>query len=133
MKRGEQWTLWLQFVITEHCVLLMRVMILAVAPSMPKWIIDAREILEYRMDHRYRTAEDIAEAKRLHDEYAARMKDSLLGLKGMLEYTTEDELQEMFLHCDPVRAVPTLSNLLDACAYSCVNSDPLLVPCLRLK
>jgi hypothetical protein len=109
MKRGEQWSLWLQFVITEHCVLLLRVVILAVAPSMPKWIVDAREVLEYRKDHRYRTAEDIAEEKRLREEYAARMKDSLKGLRDRLEFKTLDDLQETFRISDPVGAVPHIT------------------------
>ncbi len=108
MKRGEQWTLWLQFVITEHCVLLMRVMILAVAPSMPKWILDAREVLEYRQGHRYRTQEDIEAEKRLHEEYAARMKDSLRGLRDRLEYKTLDDLHTTFLESDPVCTAPPL-------------------------
>jgi hypothetical protein len=103
MKRGEQWALWLQFSITEHCVLLLRVIILAVLPSMPKWIIDAREVLDYRKDHRYRTAEDIAEERRLHEEYAGRMKDSFAGLRKMLAYKTEDDLRLTFRDSDPVR------------------------------
>ena len=36
-RRGTQWQLWLQFVITEHVVLLMRIVILSIAPSMPKY------------------------------------------------------------------------------------------------
>ena len=51
LRRSEQWHLWFQFAVTEHCVLLLRVIILALAPSMPKWILDAREVLEYRQDH----------------------------------------------------------------------------------
>ena len=99
-------TEFLQFFVTEHCVLLLRVVLLAIAPSVPKWVLDARDILEFRKINRYRTADEIAEEQRLHQEYAERMKDSLRGLRDMLQFKTEDQLHEVFLRSDPVRGPP---------------------------
>ena len=48
----------------EHAILLLRVIILSLAPSMPKWISDAREVLEYRMANRYLTAEHLEAERR---------------------------------------------------------------------
>ena len=36
----------------------------SLAPSMPKWISDAREVLEYRMANRYLTAEHLEAERR---------------------------------------------------------------------
>ena len=48
----------------EHAILLLRVIILSLAPSMPKWISDAREALEDRMANRYLTAEHLEAERR---------------------------------------------------------------------
>eukprot|EP01043_Picozoa_sp_COSAG02_P074478 COSAG02_NODE_14926_length_1223_cov_0.905694_3_plen_65_part_01 len=45
LDRTPQWQLWLRFALTEHCVLMMRVIILSLSPSFPRWINDAAEIL----------------------------------------------------------------------------------------
>ena len=50
---------------------------------------------------RYRTSEDIAEEKRLKEEYAAKMKDGFSVLKHQLWYKTEDELRDTFYETDP--------------------------------
>eukprot|EP01048_Picozoa_sp_COSAG05_P022949 COSAG05_NODE_4778_length_1376_cov_2240.562255_2_plen_126_part_00 len=59
LDRTRQWQLWLRFALTEHCVLMMRVIILSLSPSFPRWINDAAEILEYRVDTRYLTQEHL--------------------------------------------------------------------------
>lgn len=40
--------LWVVMVLIEHCVMLMRVMILSLSPAVPEWVADARDILQFR-------------------------------------------------------------------------------------
>jgi hypothetical protein len=98
--RAQQWQLWLRFVLTEHCVLLMRVLILSLAPSMPRWISDAKEILEYRKKTRYLTQEHLETEKRALDEYHRKMHDSKNVMRQALKYRTEDDIIEMFMKQD---------------------------------
>ena len=112
----------------EHAILLLRVIILSLAPSMPKWISDAREVLEYRMANRYLTAEHLEAERRQQvrlrpckgfgrnpecvlapdqEEYNQKMNDSLAVMKRQLRFRTEDDLLEMFNEQDQVsRAAP---------------------------
>ena len=163
LNRSQEWQLWLQFAITgaqpqqqtrcapwcvppsadspmpcvspraEHAILLLRVIILSLAPSMPKWISDAREVLEYRMANRYLTAEHLEAERRQQvrlldyslklckrlgrnpecvlapdqEEYNQKMNDSLAVMKRQLRFRTEDDLLEMFNEQDQVsRAAP---------------------------
>jgi len=95
-QRTQQWILWLQFVLTEHGVLILRVIILSVAPSMPKWISDVREVLEYRMANRYLTAEHLEAERRQQEEYNAKMNDSITVMKRQLRNKDRDELLDLF-------------------------------------
>ena len=104
-ERTQQWVLWLQFVITEHAVLMLRVVILSVSPSMPKWIGDVREVLEYRMANRYLTAEHLEAERRQFEEYNAKMNDSVYAMKRQLRNKTQSELQVLFDEQDQVRAL----------------------------
>lgn len=107
--RTKQWQLWLRFVLTEHCVLLMRVVMLSLAPSMPKWILDSHEILEYRMQSRYLTQEHLEAEKRAMEEYSRKMHDSRNIMQQALRYKTEDELHALFLEQDQVRTTGRVS------------------------
>jgi hypothetical protein len=55
LDRTNEWRLWARFVLTEHCVLFMRVVILSLAPEEPRWINDAWQILECEWHHVLRT------------------------------------------------------------------------------
>ena len=55
LSRAKMWQLWLRFVIVEHCVLSIRTVILILSPTIPRWVTDAEETLEYRRRYRYRT------------------------------------------------------------------------------
>ena len=98
--RTKQWQLWLQFAITEHCVLMMRVVILSLAPSFPRWINGALEILEYRIATRYLTQEHLDAAKRVQDEYARKMHDGKHQLKKALYSLSLEEIETMFEETD---------------------------------
>ena len=130
-QRTHQWVLWLQFVLTEHAVLMLRVVILSVSPSMPKWIGDIREVLEYRMANRYLTAEHLEAERRQQEEYNAKMNDSITVMKRQLRNKSEDELSALFEEQDQVRARelsrPLCSALLSAlvsalCPLRCVSN-----------
>jgi len=88
-------------------VLMLRVVILSVSPSMPKWIGDIREVLEYRMANRYLTAEHLEAERRQQEEYNAKMNDSITVMKRQLRNKSEDELKSLFEEQDQVRAPPT--------------------------
>jgi hypothetical protein len=100
LDRTTRWPLWLRFVITEHCVLAMRVIILSVSPTMPNWINDAREVLDYRIRHRYLTSSMIDEEKRLHDEYDKKMNSWLDRIKTKLDGMDEDDIHSMWIAAD---------------------------------
>ena len=89
-------------ILVEHAVLLLRVVILAVSPSMPKWIGDAREVLEYRMANRYLTAEHLEAERRQYEEYNAKMNDSVAAMKRQLRSKTRSDLQALFDQVDQV-------------------------------
>lgn len=89
-------------ILVEHAVLLLRVVILSVSPSMPKWIGDAREVLEYRMANRYLTAEHLEAERRQYEEYNAKMNDSVAAMKRQLRSKTRSDLQALFDQVDQV-------------------------------
>ena len=84
-------------------MLILRVIILSVAPSMPKWISDVREVLEYRMANRYLTAEHLEAERRQQEEYNAKMNDSITVMKRQLRNKDRDELLDLFEEQDQVR------------------------------
>eukprot|EP01051_Picozoa_sp_SAG22_P008357 SAG22_NODE_632_length_8376_cov_4.201160_6_plen_317_part_00 len=81
LERGQQWKLWSRFFIVEHCVLLLRVIILTISPSMPKWVGESKEILLFRRETRYKTAEEIRAERELKEEYAKKMQSGYRQLK----------------------------------------------------
>ena len=86
----------------EHAVLMLRVVILSVSPSMPKWISDVREVLEYRVANRYLTAEHLEAERRQYEEYNAKMNDSVAMMKRQLRNKDRDQLQDLFDTIDQV-------------------------------
>eukprot|EP01043_Picozoa_sp_COSAG02_P026908 COSAG02_NODE_1564_length_11912_cov_7.524676_2_plen_1114_part_00 len=100
LDRARQWPLWLRFVVTEHCVLAMRVIILTVSPTMPNWINDAREVLEYRVKQRYLTIGMVEEAARLQEAYENRMNNELERIKGKLQGMDEEDIHQMWIAAD---------------------------------
>ena len=100
LDRTRQWPLWLRFVLTEHCVLAARVVILSVSPTMPEWINDTREVLEYRKQNRYLTQSMIEEAARLQEAYDKKMHNELERIKGKLAGIDEDGIHEMWTAAD---------------------------------
>jgi len=48
------WQLWLLFVVTEHFVMMLRVLVMNLSPSDPHWLVDEREILQYRLQKVYK-------------------------------------------------------------------------------
>ena len=99
-QRTRQWPLWLRFVITEHCVLCMRTVILIVSPTIPKWISDAAEVLQYRATRRYLTAHMLEEEKRAQAEYDRKMNDGFEIMKRHIRNFSEDDLHEMWVQAD---------------------------------
>lgn len=81
---------------------MLRVVILSVSPSMPKWIGEVREVLEYRVANRYLTAEHLEAERRQYEEYNAKMNSSFGKMKGKLRNKTRDDLHELFHQQDQV-------------------------------
>lgn len=50
------WQLWLLFVVTEHFVMMLRVLVMNLSPSDPHWLVDEREILQYRLQKVYKVS-----------------------------------------------------------------------------
>ena len=96
LSRTRMWQLWIRFVVTEHCVLLMRTVILIVSPSKPKWVTDAEEVLEYRVTNRYRTNDDLDLEERRLEEYQRKMDDGFIVMKKTLRYRTRKEMRDIF-------------------------------------
>ena len=48
-QRVDNWQLWAMFFAIEHGMMLLRVWILIMTPSMPTWVRSAKETLEFRM------------------------------------------------------------------------------------
>ena len=96
LSRARLWQLWMRFVITEHCVLLMRTIILIVSPEKPRWINDSVEVLEHRKKHRYRTQGSILAEKRRQEIYERKMNDGFVVMAKVLRYRTLDDMRAIF-------------------------------------
>jgi hypothetical protein len=110
-------------------VLILRVIILSVAPSMPKWISDVREVLEYRMANRYLTAEHLEAERRQQEEYNAKMNDSITVMKRQLRNKDRDELLDLFEEQDQVRPRRTTPT---RCCCCCTLARCTLALCMTL-
>eukprot|EP01052_Picozoa_sp_SAG31_P045623 SAG31_NODE_8403_length_1458_cov_1.565121_2_plen_254_part_00 len=51
--------LWWRFVIMEHLVMLGRVVIISIAPTVPDWVVQARNTLHYRQSEVYLTSDQL--------------------------------------------------------------------------
>ena len=108
-------------------MLILRVIILSVAPSMPKWISDVREVLEYRMANRYLTAEHLEAERRQQEEYNAKMNDSITVMKRQLRNKDRDELLDLFEEQDQVRPRRTTPT---RCCCCCTLARCTLALCM---
>ena len=81
-------------------MLAIRVVILSTSPTMPNWINDAREVLDFRRSHRYMTATMLEEEKRLHDEYDKKMNSWLDRIKAKLHGLREEDIHQMWIAAD---------------------------------
>jgi hypothetical protein len=90
--RTRQWQLWMTFVIIEHVVLMLRVSVILISPELPRWIIDADEILMYRVSARYKTKEELAAENRALEQYKEKMNNSIRVLRMELLGKTREEL-----------------------------------------
>ena len=111
--------------IVEHLILLFRTVIMVVSPTVrtpsvparavtfapiltqccrrrqkPKWIDDAREILEYRAATRYLSEATFAAAEQAEADYIRKMNDGFLVLKKALWFKKEPDLAKMWMEAD---------------------------------
>ena len=111
--------------IVEHLILLFRTVIMVVSPTVrtpsvparaatfapiltrccrrrqkPKWIDDAREILEYRATTRYLSEATFAAAEQAEADYIRKMNDGFLVLKKALWFKKEPDPAKMWMEAD---------------------------------
>ena len=56
-KRVQEWQLWTMFFLIEHSMMLLRILLLTVAPTTPGWVNTCRETLDYRIGNVFKTPE----------------------------------------------------------------------------
>ena len=95
-ERGRYYQLWWRFVVVEHCVLSLRTVLMVVSPSMPAWIDDAKETLEYRKQNRYRTKADLEAEARIEEQYLKKMNDGFAVLAKTIRYKTMAEIRQLY-------------------------------------
>jgi hypothetical protein len=83
-KRTQEWKLWLIFFAVEHGIMMLRVMLLAVAPPVPKWIAVATETLEYRIRNVFKTPEAIRMEELAREMYMQQLNDFRDGIRHKL-------------------------------------------------
>ena len=74
MERGQKWHLWMSCMVVEHSVLFLRVVLMILSPTEPKWIQEAEETLAFRKVVRYKTNSERQREQRLLDEYKQKMQ-----------------------------------------------------------
>ena len=84
----------------EHCVLLLRVVILTVSPSSPRWVNEAKETLSYRMEVKYRSFEELERSQQTNDEYMKKIKSGYRQLKTHLKGKTRADIEQIFEETD---------------------------------
>jgi hypothetical protein len=94
--RTQEYPLWIRFFIVESSVMAMRSVILVLSPSMPVWLNEAREVLEYRIMYRYRTNADIAAERRVQEQYEKKMNDGFAVMKKVIAFRTKVQMRTMF-------------------------------------
>eukprot|EP01052_Picozoa_sp_SAG31_P032663 SAG31_NODE_3603_length_4080_cov_2.228586_2_plen_461_part_00 len=100
IERTKQWILWSRFFVVEHLVLLMRVVILSISPSSPRWIATAKEVLEYRRSFKYRTEEEIKAQQARKAEFELRLQNGYKQLKYRLSGCSRQEVEQIFADAD---------------------------------
>ena len=70
--RTKNSNLWLYAVGIEHAMLLLRVVVLAVFPDEPAWLVEAHEVLDYQL-HNMKDQATIEQEKELHDAFIEKL------------------------------------------------------------
>eukprot|EP01049_Picozoa_sp_SAG25_P004875 SAG25_NODE_318_length_9953_cov_9.168561_6_plen_267_part_00 len=89
-QRIDYYELWMVFIVTEHGMMLLRVAILTAAPIMPAWIHSARETLEYRVLHIYKTGAQLEMEQRAREQFLHKLHDK------------RQMIMVSHCHCDPL-------------------------------
>lgn len=98
-KRLDYAELWMAFMLIEHGLLCLRVLILALSPSMPSWVRSAEETLAYRSRNVFKTHDQLEVEQRARDQYLRKLHDHRKRVKERLQYTRE-EMRQKFKEID---------------------------------
>ena len=87
--------LWMAFMLIEHGLLCLRVLILALSPTMPAWVRSAEETLAYRVRHVFKTHDQLEVEQRAKEQYMQKLHDHRKRIKERLQYDWP-EMREQF-------------------------------------
>eukprot|EP01052_Picozoa_sp_SAG31_P039592 SAG31_NODE_5519_length_2482_cov_2.359211_1_plen_238_part_00 len=95
LERGQQWELWISFVLVEHGILFLRVFLAVKTPDVPTFIAEARETLKFRTEFRYKTGDELARERQVLEEYQQRLESMALMLRSEMLGKSKLEIFEM--------------------------------------
>jgi len=96
--------LWFNFLVVEHSVLCLRVVVLALIPDVPEWIRTAKDTLGFRNATYFKTQEQKDLDRRYAEKYAKKLAQSKSAITAKLgatmQHATRDALEEEFNKID---------------------------------
>ena len=98
-KRMDYAELWMAFMLIEHGLLCLRVLILALSPTMPAWVRSGEETLVYRTRHVFKTRDQLEVEQRAKDQYMQKLHDHRNRIKERMQLTRE-EMKQKFKQID---------------------------------
>jgi|EP01046_Picozoa_sp_COSAG06_P012677 hypothetical protein len=98
-KRIDYAELWMAFMLIEHGLLCLRVLILALSPTMPSWVRSAEETLAYRTRHVFKTHDQLEVEQRAKEQYMQKLHDHRKRIRDRLQYDWE-EMRQLFKQID---------------------------------
>ena len=98
-KRMDYAELWMAFMLIEHGLLCLRILILALSPTMPEWVRSGEETLVYRTRNVFKTRDQLEVEQRAKEQYMQKLHDHRNRIKERLQLTRE-EMKQKFKQID---------------------------------
>lgn len=98
-KRIDYAELWMAFLLIEHGLLCLRVLILALSPAMPYWVRSAEDTLAYRTQHVFKTHDQLEVEQRAKSQYMEKLHNHRQRVKERMQFTI-DEMRLKFKEID---------------------------------
>ena len=90
--RVENWYLWGWAVGIEHGMLLLRILVMTLFPAVPGWLVEAREVLAFRLDN-HKTTDEVEREAQTRKEFLAKLDDYTADDHAAGEHLTQTNIR----------------------------------------